>query len=57
MSVSSRQSMVVSGHEKLSVARQCDLLKISRSGLSYVPKGESALMLTFMREIDRAFTK
>lgn len=57
MSVSSRQSMVVSGHEKLSVARQCDLLKISRSGLYYVPKGESALMLTFMREIDRAFTK
>lgn len=49
--------MVVSGHEKLSVVRQCDLLKIARSGLYYIPKGESALTLALMREIDRAFTE
>ena len=47
--------MVQSGHEKLSVVRQCGLLGISRSGLYYTPKGESALDL--MREIDRAFTE
>lgn len=57
MSVSRRQSMVDSGHEKLSVVRQCNLLKIARSGLYYVPKGESALTLAHMQEIDRAFTE
>ena len=41
--------MVQSGHEKL------DLLGVSRSGLYYTPKGESALTLTLMQEIDRAF--
>lgn len=49
--------MVVSGHGKLSVVRQCILLKISRSGLYYAPKGESALTLALMQEIDRAFTE
>lgn len=49
--------MVVSGHEKLSLVRQCVLLKISRSGLYYVPKGEPTLTLVLMREIDRAFTE
>lgn len=49
--------MVVSGHEKLSVVRQCDLLKIARSGLYYVSKGESPLTLALMQEIDRAFTE
>jgi len=49
--------MVVSGHEKLSVVRQCALLKIARSGLYYVPKGESPLTLALMQEIDRAFTE
>jgi len=49
--------MVESGHAKLSIVRQCALLTISRSGLYYVPKGESALNLTVMQEIDRAFTE
>lgn len=49
--------MVVSGHGKLSVVRQCVLLKISRSGLYYAPKGESPLTLALMQEIDRAFTE
>jgi putative transposase len=55
MSVSRRQNMVRADHAKLSVVRQCVLLNISRSGLYYVPKGESALNLTLMQEIDRAF--
>jgi putative transposase len=48
--------MVDSGHAKLSVVRQCDLLKIARSGLYYEKTGESPFNLALMREIDRAFT-
>ena len=57
MSVSRRQSMVDSGHERLSVARQCVLLRIARSGLYYEKTGESAINLALMQEIDRAFTE
>ena len=57
MSVSRRQSMVTPDHATLSVVRQCLLLKIARSGLYYKSKGESALNLALMQEIDRAFTE
>ena len=57
MSVSRRQCMVQSGHEQLSIVRQCALLKVSRSGLYYAPKGESAINQLVMREIDQAFTE
>ena len=57
MSVSRRQSMVDSGHDRLSVVRQCSLLKIARSGLCYERTAESAINLTLMQEIDRAFTE
>ena len=49
--------MVDSGHERLSVTRQCALLGIARSGLYYERTGESAINLTVMQEIDRAFTE
>jgi putative transposase len=49
--------MVCLDHAKLSIVRQCALLGISRSGLYYTPKGESAFTLTLMQEIDRAFTE
>jgi putative transposase len=49
--------MVRSDHEELSIVRQCALLKISRSGVYYTPKGEPALNLVLMQEIDRAFTE
>ena len=55
MSSSRRQDMVQHDHVALSIVRQCELLKISRSGLYYEPKGESALNLSLMQEIDRAF--
>ncbi len=57
MSVSRRQSMVKTGHEQLSVVRQCVLLSIARSGLYYERTGESAINLVLMQEIDRAFTE
>lgn len=49
--------MVNSGHVKLSVVRQCILLKVARSSLYYKRAGESAINLTVMQEIDRAFTE
>jgi putative transposase len=48
--------MVIPGHGKLSVVRQCSLLKIARSSLYYTKTGESAFNLALMQEIDRAFT-
>lgn len=57
MSVARRQSMVCADHTKLSIVRQCALLDVSRSGLYYTPKGESAFTLSLMQEIDRAFTE
>jgi Transposase and inactivated derivatives len=57
VSTSRGQNMVDSGHVQLSVVRQCFLLKIACSGLSYEKAGESPLNLALMREIDRAFTE
>jgi Transposase and inactivated derivatives len=47
--------MVEANHDTLSIVRQCRLLKVSRSGLYYRPRGESAMNLYLMQEIDRAF--
>lgn len=44
--------MIDSDHSSLSIARQCQLLSISRSGFYYQPSGESELNLTLMRLID-----
>jgi len=47
--------MVDPKHPELSIARQCKLLKISRSTYYYEPKGESELNLKLMRLIDEQF--
>jgi putative transposase len=44
--------MIDSDHRSLSIARQCELVSISRSGFYYQPLGESELNLTLMRLID-----
>jgi putative transposase len=44
--------MIDSDHPSLSIARQCQLVSISRSGFYYQPSGESELNLTLMRMID-----
>jgi putative transposase len=44
--------MIDSDHASLSVARQCELVGIIRSGFYYRPSGESELHLTVMRLID-----
>jgi len=57
VSISRRQSMVHHDHERLSVVRQCALLKIARSSLYYEKTGESDFNLLLMDAIDRAFTE
>jgi len=44
--------MIDSDHASLSIARQCELVGISRSGFYYQPAGETQLNLTLMRLID-----
>ncbi len=47
--------MVEPGNPDLSIGRQCSLLSISRSSFYYRPKGETALNLMLMRQIDEQF--
>nr|WP_253279970.1 IS3 family transposase [Phaeobacter sp. 11ANDIMAR09] len=50
-----RREMVEPANPGLSVGKQCRLLSISRSSFYYRPKGETALNLTLMRQIDEQF--
>jgi len=47
--------MIEPEHPRLSVARQCELVSISRSGFHYQPAGETTLNLALMRLIDAQF--
>ena len=47
--------MIEPGHSKLSIVRQCDLVKISRSSFYYEGKGEGDFNLALMRLIDEQF--
>ena len=47
--------MIEPEHPKLSIARQCKLASISRSGFYYRPAGETPLNLELMRLIDAQF--
>ena len=49
--------MIRKDNTKLSLTRQCKLLKISRSSIYYTPVGVNAETLALMHEIDRVFTK
>jgi len=57
MSVERRREMIEAHHDDLSVTRQCELLRISRSGLYYQPKEESLFNLALMRLIDEQHLK
>ena len=48
--------MIRKENTKLSLTRQCKLLKISRSSTYYTPVGVEAETLKLMHEIDRVFT-
>ena len=47
--------MIRRGHPRLSLSRQCRLLRVSRSSLYHRPKGESAENLALMRRVDELF--
>jgi putative transposase len=55
MSVERRRQMIEPEHSQLSIARQCELVSISRSGFYYRPTGETPLNLELMRLIDTQF--
>jgi putative transposase len=55
MSVERRRQMIEPEHPQLSIARQCELVSISRSGFYYRPAGETPLNLEVMRLIDAQF--
>jgi len=50
-----RRAMIRCDHPRLSLSRQCRLLRVSRSSLYHRPKGESAENLALMRRIDELF--
>ena len=52
MSAERRRALVEPGPGQLSVARQCELVSISRSSFYYQPVGETAERLALMRVID-----
>jgi putative transposase len=47
--------MIDSDHPRLSITRQCELVRIARSSYYYTGKGESSLNLELMRVIDEQF--
>ncbi len=55
MSPDRRRQMIEPGHPQLSIARQCQLASISRSGFYHRPAGETPLNLELMRLIDVQF--
>ena len=55
MSLAQRREMVDREHPSLSIACQCALLRVSRSGLYYRPRGVSAVDLALMGEMDRQY--
>ena len=57
MSLDRRRGMVDTGHEDLSVVRQCELIGMSRSSWYYQPTGDSERNLELMRVIDEEYLK
>ena len=47
--------MIEPNNPDLSIGKQCKRLSISRSSFYYTPKGETALNLMLMRQIDEQF--
>ena len=49
--------LIETGHPDLSIARQCELIGLSRASRYYRPQGETASNLGLMRLIDEQYTK
>jgi putative transposase len=50
-----RRMMIESGHDKLSIVKQCELLEVSRSGFYYEPVNESEENLVILRTLDKQY--
>ncbi len=57
MSAERRRDMIDSAHADLPIARQCELISLSRSIFYYAPVGEGAVTLGLMRLIDEEYTR
>ncbi len=57
MGTDEKRAAVEAGHKHLSIAAQCTLLGLSRSGYYYEPIPESVFNLSVMRQIDELSTK
>jgi putative transposase len=55
MPLAERRKMIRKGHSTMSVVKQCETLSLHRSGLYYRPRGETALNLKLMREMDEHY--
>ena len=55
LSLNRRKMMIDPGHPRLSIARQCELVSISRASFYRQPAGESEENKGLMRLIDEAF--
>ncbi len=55
MNLLQQRSLIEPGNGTISIARQCELLGIHRSGYYYQPNGESALNLEIMGCLDRQY--
>lgn len=56
-SVEQKRQLVEQEYRSLSVARQCELLGLSRASFYYSPVGESPQNLLYMRLLDEQYTK
>ena len=56
-SVEQKRQLIERGCDSPSVARQCELLGLSRASFYYQPVGESPQNLLYMRLIDEQYTK
>ena len=56
-STAEKRTMIVKGHSKVSLTRQCKLLNLSKSNLYYKPVKPSSLNLKLSRKIDEHYLK
>ena len=57
LSVTERRAMIGVGHTRVSVARQCALLGLSRSSYYYRPRPPDPFCLELMHALDRLYTR
>ncbi len=56
-SLEQRKSLIESGHQAISIKRQCELLGLNRSTLYYQPKPEKDENIKLLRLIDEEYTR